>query len=299
MREDARPTNVPGADERMPVFPFFVCFGRSGGTLLRAMLCSHPDLAIPDESFFVAELARAYSISQVAFDLDRFLAELARRPAFRRWGLPEDGLMAALSPAPNDYAGAVRSLYAYYARAQAKTRYGDRTNINMFALPTLASTFPESRFVHLVRDGRDVFLSWRELPFGLKRAEEVALHWVANVGAARRAGRWVGKDRYREIHYEHLVHDPEGTLRQVCDFVGLAYHPQMLNFREHAEEVVESSQRPEVHGSLRRALTGEARQWRRDMGRHDIVAFEALAGDLLAELGYELTASPGRATHWC
>lgn len=290
---------MPGADGGVPVFPFFVCFGRSGGTLLRAMLCSHPDLAVPDESFFVVEMARAYSVSQDAFDLDRFLAELGRRPAFRRWDLPEEDLRAALSPAPTGYAEAVRALYAHYARARGKSRYGDRTNINMFAVPTLASTFPESRFVHLVRDGRDVALSWRELPFGLKRAEEVALHWVANVGAARRAGRWVGTDRYREIHYEHLVEDPEGTLRAVCDFIGLAYHPQMLRYGGHVQEVVESSQRPEVHGGLRRELTGPARQWRRDMSRQDVLAFEALAGDLLVELGYELTSSPGRATHWC
>lgn len=289
---------MSGGDGVPPVFPFFVCFGRSGGTLLRAMLCSHPDMAVPEESFFVAEMARSYSVSVSGFELEEFLAQLSRRPAFRRWGLPEEGLRDALSPAPTDFAGVVRAVYGHYAAVHGKTRYGDRTNINMFALPTLATTFPEARFVHLVRDGRDVALSWRELPFGLKRAEEVALHWVANVGAARRAGSWVGPERYREIHYEHLVEDPEQTLRQVCEFISLPYHPGMLSFADQAEEVVGSSLRPGVHAGLGSPLTPGARHWRREMGRPDVVAFESLAGDLLAELGYDLTQSPGRASHW-
>lgn len=281
-----------------PVFPFFFCFGRSGGSLVRAMFNAHPDMAVPEESFFVAEMARLY-LGEGDFTVSRFVADLGRRPAFRRWRISDDDLGEALAGHPSDYPTAIRCLYSLYARRRDKTRYADRTNVNMFAVPTLATAFPEARFVHLVRDGRDVALSWQELPFGLNRADEVALHWVANVVAGRRAGRWLGAGRYAEVHYEQLVQDPEPTLRRLCEFIELPYEESMLSFFQHGQEVVQTSMRPDLHGGVLAPLEPRARQWRRHMAPEDVAAFEAFGGDLLAELGYELTSGPGRPTYWC
>lgn len=285
-------------DVLQPAFPFFVCFGRSGGSLIRAMLNAHSEIAVPEESFFVAELARTYSAGRVRFDVERFVADLDRRPAFRRWGVSPEALRAELCGAPEDYATAVRRLYRLYARNRGKIRYADRTNVHMFAIPTLAAVFRESRFVHLIRDGRDVALSWAELDFGLDRPEEVALHWVANVEAARRAGSLVGSKRYAEVHYERLVAQPEETLKELCTFLDLPYDAAMLGFYDQADEVMATSLRPEVHRGLVKPLRLDAREWRTDMPRDDVVVFESLAGDLLAALGYEVTSSPGRLTHW-
>src|SRR5207247_397312 len=74
------------------------------------------------------------------------------------------GRAGLAGPAP-DYPDAIRRVYAVYAEAHGKSRFGDKTPPFLMHVRTLAELFPEARFVHLVRDGRDVALSLREQPF--------------------------------------------------------------------------------------------------------------------------------------
>ncbi len=101
-------------------FPFIVARGRSGTTLLRAMFDSHPDMAVPNESHFVVQLAgrRArYEGGSAGFDLEAFSRDLFDHWAFRRWALPAEEVHAAYRETPPvDYPSAIRLLYATYAR---------------------------------------------------------------------------------------------------------------------------------------------------------------------------------------
>ena len=93
----------------------------------------------------------------------------------------------------------------------------------------LAEQFPEARFIHLVRDGRDVMLSLRDQPFAPSSFTGVAEYWAGRVERARQAGERLGPGRYRELRYEDLVADPERELGRLCEFVELEYRPEMLH----------------------------------------------------------------------
>jgi hypothetical protein len=260
-------TLTAGNASRLPepqhVFPFVVGCSRSGTTLLRAMLNSHPELAVPPESHFA--LARS------ARSLRR---ALRREPWFALWEI------AAPDVRRLDCADAVRALFAAYAATRRKPRYADKTPHYVSHLPRLAARFPEARFVHVVRDGRDVALSLLEVPWGPDTIEEAALLWRRRVLEGRAAG--LPTARYRELRYDALVADPERQLRALAAWLELDYDAAMLAYPDHSLTVPH----PEHHRRLGLAPTPGLRDWRREMAPEDAARFEAVAGDALAELGY-------------
>ena len=93
-----------------------------------------------------------------------------------------------------------------------------------------------------------------------------------------------------DVYYERLVAEPEQTVRSICEFAGLAFREEMMRYYAGAV-------RPrwgEDSDVLRRGNlppTAGLRDWRRQMTPRDIEDFEAGAGDLLEDLGYERLGS--------
>lgn len=260
---------------------FVVACERSGTTLLRAMLDSHRDLAVPPESYFLIPLM------QEPFSPDRFLSLLSDHRRFVRWGLPLGEVSDSLSKEqPGDLAGAVRVLYRTYAEYSGKTRWGDKTPGYVRHIRALAQLLPEAHFVHIIRDGRDVALSWLDAPFGPESVGEAAERWRKDVRVGRRAGRRHAADRYMEVRYEKLVTRPERVLRRICEFAELPFDQRMLAYTATADRVIETTLEPESHKRLREPPTPGLRDWRREMADADVRAFEEVAGDMLVKLGY-------------
>jgi hypothetical protein len=136
----------------------------------------------------------------------------------------------------------------------------------------------------------------------------MAKRWRGRILGARRASE--ARGRYLEVRYEDLVLDTEPVLRRVADFVELDWDPVMLSYHERAEErLQEMNVDHERAGRKRGILKGEERLkahaltsappqadrtavWKTDMDPADVSKFEQTAGDLLAELGYEISGAP-------
>ena len=259
---------------------------RSGTTLLRVMLDRNPALAVPDESYFVPQLARRH---RGTVDVGAFVDDLRRLPTLVEWGLSPEAVRAHLRDGmtPGEAIGAV---FATYAAERGKPRWGDKTPLYMQHLPLLERLFPGARFVHLIRDGRDAALSFLSVAGGImtegwghpRDVEGFACQWATEVSAARALGGRVGPDRYLELRYEELVADPVGPLRRVCAFAGLDYDDSMLGYVGQT-----ASARKEHQQRLNEPPRVGVREWRAEMAAPDVAAFEAVAGGLLSDLGYE------------
>lgn len=274
----------------MGVFPFIVGCGRSGTTLLRAMLDTHPDLAIFNESYFVSrtlERRKRYERGG-SFDTPLFLEHVRTYSSFIRHGLSEERVrMSFEQDPPADYAEAVRRIFEIYAESKGKPLYGSKTGEHVWQLPVLAELFPEARFIHLIRDGRDVAQALVGAAWGPSSLGHAALFWDKRVRRGMKTGRPLG-DRYCEVRYESIVADPETALRGLCDFLGLEFHDQMLRYYERGEAVIPRPPKwPRQHDGLLKPPTAGLRDWRRDMSSEDVALLERLAGRSLRALGYE------------
>jgi hypothetical protein len=273
-----------------PCFPFIVGRGRSGTTLLRAMLDSHPEMAVPDESHFVVTmgLRRSHYERNAELDVNLFLSDLLDHFGFQRWDLPPQVVAASFTASPpTSLPDAFRRVFALYAHSQGKSRYGDKTPGYVMSMRLLADLLPDSRFVHVIRDGRNVALSYLEGGWGPETLAGNAVFWKRFVRHGRKEGRRLGVERYCEMRYEALLEDPESELRTLCRFLDLEFHDGMLRYFERADTLLVTPRDHETHRALHLPPTKGLRDWRREMSRDQVVLFEALAGDLLGELGYE------------
>jgi DNA-binding transcriptional ArsR family regulator len=273
-----------------------VIFGaeRSGTTLLRLMLDSHPELAIPPETFFVPDVAE---LSGTGSDLrDAFLRVLTSARTWQDMRIADEELAAALEGIdPFTVSRGLRTFYALYARRQGKARWGDKTPKYGRRAADVERILPEAHFVHLIRDGRDVALSVRDAWADRSAIPVQARRWRKEVKRGRSSGR--ARANYLEVRYEDLVSDPERELRRICAFCGLRYSDAMLRYHETAEARLSElgdKMLPDGHqlrGEVRVALhtrtasppePQRAARWRREMSDHELAEFDAVAGDLRA-----------------
>jgi hypothetical protein len=272
-----------------PPFLFLVGSGRSGTTLLQAMLDSHPDLAIPAETGgFILRLCEDPPLTDTGFlNIERFLDRLLQDERFQLWGLDAAALRDTLyETSPQTVPQGFRLIYRFYAGVYDKCRYGDKTPNHVLKMLDLAFYFPESRFVHMIRDGRDVALALQDVPFGPDTPEGRAEYWATRVIAGRTAGQVLGTDRYLEVRYEELLGDPSAVLHRIVSFVDLPDSPAMLEYREAVLRQLRMSPRPEEDQSLLQPLNPKLRDWRTQMSAAEREAIEGVAGDLLDDLGY-------------
>jgi Sulfotransferase family len=265
---------------------FVVGCGRSGSTLLRLMLDAHPDLAVPGESHFIPDLRRRFPDPVAPEELT---AALLRTPHFRHWRTAEASVWRRVRALDTPtFANVVGSAFLANADEQGATRWGDKTPAYVRWIPLLHALWPDARFVHLIRDGRDVALSYRSLPWGPTTVWAAARKWRRDVTAGIRDGQPLGTSRYLEVRYEGLVQDPKEVLRGICSFAGLPFLEEMLDpdaRRDHPTLAPEAG-RP-FHARSQERVAAGARDWRTQMSADDVRRFEAVAGPLLSDLGYE------------
>ena len=280
-------------------FVFMVGCPRSGTTLFMRMVNAHPEVAVIPE---VGWLARRYEEREGLTPDGRlepgFVDTLPKRGDFGRYTpLPisreELAEFAAADPAPT-YAELVSLLFDRYGEERGKPLVGNKTVDHALNVGTLHEVFPEAKFVHLIRDGRDVAssaISWRRAK---RLAEEfstwsedpmttAALWWEWHVRRAREEGLPLGDDLYHEVFYEDLVADPAGECAELCDFLGIPFSDAMLRFHEGRER-----EDPDLNAKRAwKPPTRGLRNWRTGMDREVLQRFEAVAGGLLDELDYE------------
>jgi hypothetical protein len=269
---------------------FIVGCPRSGTTLLRLMMDSHPALAIPDESHFIVDLDEP-GVCASRSDRESLLERILAHERFLRWGFDADRVRElAEQLSPSTYPEVIGTVFAAYAGAHGKRRWGDKSPQYVQHIPRLAAMFPSARFVQIIRDGRAVAASLDAHDWGTPTAVAGSQMWQKWVTVGRTAGREQGPDRYLEIRLEELVRCPESVLREVCAFLHEPYSPAMLDYHRTAAERVWTGDPGDPkavdHRYTREPPTPGLRDWRAGMSPEEQGAVEAAAQPLLGELGY-------------
>lgn len=289
----------------MKPMPFVVGVARSGTTLLRLMLDAHPELAIPHETHFVPAVLRE-PLREPDATRERFFELLTGFPTWEDLKTPAELFREELLRVePFDVRDGLRAFYRLYARSRGKGRWGDKTPPYVRHIRAIHEALPEARFIHILRDGRDVAVSLRPLWFAPGESmEALADHWVRQITEARAQG--MGRPFYMEARYEDLIADPVRELRRICGFLDLSYDPRMMEYHQTArrrlEEVVTrqdpdgrviitKDERMHLHRfTSQPPEPSRIGRWKTELTPGMVAAYEAVAGEMLEELGYKRKA---------
>src|SRR5262245_476891 len=277
-------------------YVFIVGCMRSGTTLLQRIVDAHPRLAIIHELWWLEKWYKErIGLTPDGLVTPELVSRLQAFPKFTKkvpiGGEDLEGLLRSGSFV--SFARFMSGVFDWYAKSRGKPLAGDKTPENVRKIRTLNDLWPNARFVHVIRDGRDVALSvrnWKEPVKLLRRSptwEEdplttLALWWEWHVRLGREAGRTIGPGRYYEIRYESLVARPAEECARLCAFLDVPYDGAMLRFHEGRTRDDPALDAKDAW----RPVTPGLREWREQLQAEDVERFEAAAGGLLDELGY-------------
>jgi len=277
---------------RKPIPPIFMFgFERSGTTLLSMMVGSHPEIAVPLSVtglwYRYAGQLNAYQQLADFKDLEHLVDDLLTEERIRLWDVRFNREEVLDGLKPGNFAAVIERFHSLYARYKGKLFWG---NLDIATLDNMDETnrwFPEARFLHIVRDGRDVALSHETMPYGASNTLEAAEKWVHRLRVNLKMGAMLSAERYMIIRYEDLILESETTLQRICQFIGVVYSPAMLNYPRMVTEKIPEDRRWLWPALEKLPVKSKAYGWKYKMSASKRMVFEGVANNLLKELDYE------------
>jgi hypothetical protein len=282
---------------------FIVGCDRSGTTLLRLMLNQSSMLYITPETKFLTHLKQneaIYGDFTHSYQRHFLIRDLQTNQATSKtFTFPVFGLsiteaeQALAQVAPANFTKAAQAIFQASVSKKNKQRWGDKTPHQVRDITSLAEAFPDAQFLHVIRDGRDVAMSMRKAGWLNGNMLTIAKYWQRQVQAGITAGRSLinSKNRYYEVYYEQLLQQPETTLKNLCAWLHLEYTPQMLEYYRNVDVDIQPEHSNLFKLNRKPIDASRAYAWKSQLSRQDIADFESIAGNLLTELGYELSGA--------
>jgi hypothetical protein len=265
---------------------------RSGTSLLYALLASHPKIAMTRRTNLWPYFYNRYGDLQVPENLDRCIEAMMK---FRRlWVLKPDfsSLRREFWQGKPDYIRLFTLLWEQIAARQGKPRWGDKSlNTEKYA-DVIFQAYPDAKMLHILRDPRDRYASalkrWKKIRGGVGSGTAM---WLASVRLAERnLAKYPGQ--YKIVRYETLAAYPEETSREVCDYLGEEFFPEMLTMKgaeTFRDEGGNSSFEQHGAGTISTRSIGRYRSY---LSREDIGFIQWSAGRKMSAYDYALDPAP-------
>lgn len=291
-------------DEKKSPFVAIVGCPRSGTYLLAHHLNSRFSVALPAETHFIplfervlwlwGDLSRPVNRARL-LDAIFWFQEIWHKYSeperssdqVRRFSLLSVGdERGRIHRQSGSYPDLVAGLFHAYARSMGAEAAGDKSAFYAHvSLDRLQASVPSLKVIHVIRDGRDVCLSWRQIWTGPTSLTAAALLWKRHVRAKRAWGRQ-HPDSYLEVRYEDFLANPESVFQKIGVFTGLSLRDQ-TDVHQDAADYAEMVASSTTHRLVGQPLdVNNVNKWQSRMSKPEVRLFETMAGDTLKELGY-------------
>jgi len=262
--------------------------GRSGTTLLRMMLNSHSKIAIaPETHFFRLFWANRYKYGDLNNDnnFKKLWNDLIKCKYFNDLKLKNpQKIYEDLFNGERSYKAIFERLLKEYANQNNKLRWGEKTPGHLEYLETILSFFPFAKIIHIIRDPRDVALSYKKVPWGTKDVFSTARWWNRYINISK---KWSLQSNisFLEIKYEDLIIKPKETLKIVCSFIEEDFEEQMLNFHLCSKQYMVKDE-PWKEGVLKPLTVSNIGKWKKELSKWEIEQIEVKCRRNMIEKGY-------------
>lgn len=269
---------------------FIVGTQRSGTTLLRLILNTHSQIAIPRESHFLMPFLRKKylkrSISGSALrSFGNFLSSKSDFQSTYVDGHYNDFFSQFSHHEKLTLRELIDRIFSAYCRSEGKSIWGNKTPSFFRKIDILQTLFPDAKFIHIVRDGRDVFDSWRKMNPLNNNVAAVALDWRYKLSRIEKSFKNIPEENKITIRYEDLLENPEDTIKSVCSVIGIGYEKVMLDFYKTSHKHTIPHHSELIFKPLNKENTNK---WKKNLLPREVKIFNMLAGHYLKKYNYEI-----------
>ena len=251
---------------------------RSGTTLLRTILSSHPRVAMLPFETHLLDIWDQQGLSlDDSEDFERFWSGFTQQGEFRRIVKNPQELRRELQGlAPLEPRTVLTHLMRRYANEQGKERWGEKTPDHYAHLATLFDWYPGGRALFLVRDPRAVLASWIMLDRGWTRrpADQILGRWQESV---QQAQLWMMDRRVMVMRYEDLIRDPDARILAIFRFLELGTGPDRTELEEQAD----------IARARRLVVNRDPSAWRGLISKSQLRTIESVLKREMDSFGYE------------
>lgn len=280
----------------IPIF-FVVGRPRSGTTLLRTLFDAHPNVIVPPECQFIINLYPKYGKIKnwSAEKLQAFYKELLNQWLFDLWPVNQARLLRNLLECrgAKDYNTICKVVYHEYQSVfnnGVLLAIGDKNPGYTIYTKKLLKIFPEAKFIHIVRDYRDNFISIRNVDFELPFISVTVTKWRLFVKKFRNAAK-ARPGTHIELKYEDLAAEPEKIFKELCEFVGIPFSKAPLDFHlknEEALKIYPAEILKKYQASLfKKISTDRIGLWKKELKPAEVKVGDYCAGSFAESCGYE------------
>ena len=278
--------------------PFFIVgFPRGGSTLLRTILSRHRKVFIPPENGAYRKMIRAFALHRKRSwetVVSAVLREFSTGYEFSYWKMDLQALEKTANVLPMEertLAGLINLIYREYGliHAPGKSQWGDKTVPgNAAHLWKVDLIFPDSKYIHLVRDGRDSVASCVKAGFFDQDYTHAAYRWKDTVRECRKFARKINnKNKFFEIKYEDLVSSSKEKVSALCEFLGLEPSQAMLGDQGVGENVSDVNEIQHHENVKKPIFSNSIGKWKDQLPKSELHSVLRIIKKELALFGYE------------
>lgn len=272
---------------------FIVGTERSGSNLLRLILDAHPNIAIPHPPHIMLELAHLepkYGDLSLDKNFRRLINDAVRvvELHFAPWDIVVDRELVFKEAVARNLYCVKRAIYEQYMRAKGKKRWGCKSTFMIHHTAVVRKYHQTPKFIHLVRDGRDVAVSARDSVFNHFHPYYVSQLWVRQQQEAIQLSKELPANQFMTVRYEDLIANPEKEVRRLCEFINEEFTDQMLKYSSRPDSAALAGISKSWENLSKPILAGNTKKYLTQLTREEIFAVERNAYQQLMHFGYKL-----------
>lgn len=254
---------------------FVIGAPRSGTTLIKSILCAHPNLkGITCETTGIFRYKNIFNLNGYnnIFNSENF----------------DSQKMSNVLEKSKDIVTLFDNFCSDYLAENRGIRFIEKINTpTLNRMDLLINYFPNSQFIHIFRDGRDCYCSALHHPhvYQTKTLHSFARHWQNCINSRLKYG---DHPNIYDLSYEALTSESETekVIRELINFLGEEYHPNLLDPQYYANNLLsKATHHQKLSQPIRKTSQG---RWKKELTSSEINQFQAIAGQQLEKLGYDL-----------
>lgn len=279
---------------------FIIGNPRSGTSLLRQTLNAHPAICIPPESHFFLWLEEKYHNWNDDSLIEEYLNDLYNSTKFETWGIDRPYLKSQIiSKKPESYSSLNEIVYRSYCKEEF-ILWGDKNKLWKEKLRVILKHYPKAKFIHIVRDGRDVACSYIELseknltskyaPNLPADIVKIAVKWKENINYIDQFLIELNVDQSLTVRYEDFINHKEVIVKKICDFLSLEYPEAGLDHLKTSNHFAEPTEFLQWKEKIQLPLQKDnVEKFKNILSKNQIKNFEDVANYELIKYNYTIS----------